>query len=201
MMNRQLKTLVAHLIVFVGFLSMSAQVAISGIAPPAEGTQIPQLILPTPQNADHRRYLRLDGGESFQVSDIKASVVIIEIYSLYCPYCQEEAPMLNELYQAIEKAEYFSGKIKLIGIGVGNTSFEVEAYRTTYNVPFPLFPDNDFTIHKSLGETRTPYFIAIKISDDGSHKVIYSKLGSIKEVNGFLRLIAELSGLEGGGTK
>jgi peroxiredoxin len=201
MMNRQLKALVIHLIFLIGFLSMSAPVAISGIAPPAEGTQIPQLILPTPQNADHRRYLRLDGGESFQVSDIKASVVIIEIYSLYCPYCQNEAPLLNELYQTIEKDEYFRGKIKLIGIGAGNSSFEVEAYRTTYNVAFPLFSDNDFRIHKSLGETRTPYFIAIKISGDGSNKVIYSKPGSIKEVNGFLRLIAELSGLKGGGEK
>jgi peroxiredoxin len=201
MMNRQLKALVTHLIFLIGFLSMSAPVAISGIAPPAEGTQIPQLILPTPQNADHRRYLRLDGGESFQVSDIKASVVIIEIYSLYCPYCQNEAPLLNELYQTIEKDEYFRGKIKLIGIGAGNSSFEVEAYRTTYNVAFPLFSDNDFRIHKSLGETRTPYFIAIKINDDGSHKVIYSKLGGMKDAKGFLKLIAELSGLEGGGIK
>lgn len=201
MMNRQLKALVIHLIFLIGFLSMSAPVAISGIAPPAEGTQIPQLILPTPQNADHRRYLRLDGGESFQVSDIKTSVVIIEIYSLYCPYCQNEAPLLNELYQTIEKDEYFRGKIKLIGIGAGNSSFEVEAYRTTYNVAFPLFSDNDFRIHKSLGETRTPYFIAIKINDDGSHKVIYSKLGGMKDAKGFLKLIAELSGLEGGGIK
>jgi peroxiredoxin len=201
MMNRQLKALVTHLIFLIGFLSMSAPVAISGIAPPAEGTQIPQLILPTPQNVDHRRYLRLDGGESFQVSDIKTSVVIIEIYSLYCPYCQNEAPLLNELYQTIEKDEYFRGKIKLIGIGAGNSSFEVEAYRTTYNVAFPLFSDNDFRIHKSLGETRTPYFIAIKINDDGSHKVIYSKLGGMKDAKGFLKLIAELSGLEGGGIK
>ena len=200
-MNRQLKALVVHLIVLIGCLSMSPPVAISGTAPPVEGAQMPQLVLLTPENADYRRYLLLGGGESFQVSHIKTSVVIIEIYSLYCPYCQDEAPLLNELYQTIEEDQYLRGKIKLIGIGVGNTPFEVEAFRKTYNVPFPLFSDNDFTIHKSLGETRTPYFIALKISDDGSNKVIYSRLGSIKDVKGFLKLITERAGLERGGTK
>jgi thiol-disulfide isomerase/thioredoxin len=201
MMNIRSKAWASHLIFLILLLSMSAPAALSGIAPPAEGTQIPKLILPAPENPEHRRYLRLNGGESFQVSQIKSSVVIIEIYSLYCPHCQNEAPLLNDLYQAIEQDERLKGTIKIIGIGIGNSPFEVEVYRKTYNVLFPLFSDNEFTIHKSLGEPRTPYFIAIKVSDDGSHKVVYSKLGSIKEVNGFLKMIAELSGFERGGTK
>ncbi len=44
-----------------------------------------------------------------------------------------------------------------------------------------------------IGEVRTPYFIAVKIKPDGTHRVIYSKLGGIKDVAKFLDLILGLS--------
>lgn len=91
--------------------------------------------------------------------------------------------------------------MKLIGIGAGNSAFEVEVFRDKYKVPFPLLPDEDFSLHKCFGETRTPYFIAIRINDDGSHEVIYSKLGGIEEPKQFLKQMTQLSGLEAGGAK
>ena len=103
---------------------------------------------------------------------------------------------MNDLYQAVEKTPKARGRLKLIGIGAGNSQFEVEVFRKNYKIPFPLFADGDFTIHKSLGEVRTPYFIGIKIKGDGTHKVFYSKLGGFKEANKFLELMLKLSGLK-----
>ena len=102
---------------------------------------------------------------------------------------------MNELYSAIEKRKDLKGKMKMIGIGAGNTSFEVDFFRKKYEVPFPMFPDEDLSIHKILGEVRTPYFIGIKINEDGSHKVFYSKLGGFKDSEKFLKLMVKLSGL------
>ncbi len=115
---------------------------------------------------------------------------------MYCPYCQKEAPVVNELYQIINERPALKDKIKIIGIGVGNNPFEVEVFKNKYNIPFPLFPDASFSIHKSVGEVRTPYFIVIKINVDGSHKILYSKAGSIQDPNQFLDFVLKTSGLK-----
>ena len=103
---------------------------------------------------------------------------------------------MNELYQVIEKNPEVNGKIKLIGIGAGNSASEMEVLRKTYTIPFPLFPDKDFTLHKVLGEVRTPYLIAIKINNDRTHQVIYSEQGMFQEAESFLQILTTISGLK-----
>jgi peroxiredoxin len=115
---------------------------------------------------------------------------------MYCPYCQKEAPNVNRLYEKIEADPALRGKLKLIGIGVGNSAFEVGVFRKKYSIPFPLFPDGDFVLHKLLGEVRTPYFIGVKIGPDGSHQVIHSRLGAFESVDKFLDEIVKTSGMK-----
>jgi peroxiredoxin len=102
---------------------------------------------------------------------------------------------VNEFYRAIQERKDLKDNIKLIGIGAGNTPFEVDFFRKKYAVPFPLFADQNYSIHKALGEVRTPYFIGVKINDDGGHKVFYSELRGFKNPSEFLKLMLKLSGL------
>ncbi|MBM4323257.1 MAG: TlpA family protein disulfide reductase [Deltaproteobacteria bacterium] len=163
---------------------------------PEKGETLPVFNLPIPKNPAEKTYLGLSGDGFFKIPQIKAKVVIVEIYSMYCPYCQKDAPGINELYQRIQKNPDLKDKIKLIGIGAGNTPFEVEAYRKTYQVPFPLFPDKDYTIHKACGEVRTPYFIVVKINDDGTHQIVHAQLGNYPGAEPFLELVLKASGLK-----
>jgi peroxiredoxin len=165
-------------------------------SPPQKGDIFPEISLTIPQDPAHQDYLGIEGEGQLKIPQVKAEAVIIEIYSMYCPHCQREAPRVNELYQAIEQSPKYRGKFKIIGIGTGNSAFEVEVFRKKYKVPFPLFPDADYSIHKRLGEVRTPYFIGVKIKEDGTNEIFYSKLGGFKKADDFLQLMVELSGIK-----
>lgn len=159
------------------------------------GAVLAPIKLPVPQDPTAKNYLGLTGEGSFAISQIKAQVVLIEIFNMYCNNCQREAPRVNELYQLMNKDTKLKGKIKMIGIGVGNTPLEVEVFKKTYKVAFPLFPDTDYAIHKACGEVRTPYFIGVKIQADGSLNVFLTKEGGFQDPAQFLKQIVNSSGL------
>ena len=179
----------------VFFLTASSSIYAAD-KPPQKGESLPAINLPIPKSPDEKNYLGLSGGGSFKIPQIKAKAVIIEIFSMYCPYCQKDAPGVNELYTLIENDPDLKKKVKLIGIAAGNTPFEVDVYRKNYTVPFPLFPDQDFTIHKACGEVRTPYFIVVRINEDGSHLIVHSQLGEYPGAKPFLELVLKSSGLQ-----
>jgi hypothetical protein len=102
---------------------------------------------------------------------------------------------VNELYRLIESNPLLKNKIKLIGIGLGNSPYEVEVFKKTYDIPFPLFPDKDFVIHKVCGEVRTPYYMVVKINEDGTHQIVHTQLGNYPGADPFLGVVLEASGL------
>ena len=176
------------------FMAFSVQAA-----PPAVGGQLPDFSLSLPKETADKNYLNISGSffsGSFRIPQIRANVVILQVFSMYCPYCQKDAPHANSLYNRIENDPALKGKIKLIGVGAGNSDYEVALFKKKYNVLFPLFSDGDLKIHKLLGEVRTPYFIGVKINPDRSHEVFYSRLGAIEDDQKFLKEMIALSGLK-----
>jgi len=186
-------------IIFIAVLAIGLCVLYSApLAAPkelAKGDALPAIKLPVPQTAAAKSYLGLTRGETFAVSQIKAEVLIIEIFNMYCSNCQREAPRVNELYRLINKDQNLKNRIKMIGIGAGNSPLEVEVFRKNYQVLFPLFPDEDYAIHKAVGEVRTPFFICARKNADGSLKVFHTNLGGFPDAAQFLKQVVTLSGL------
>jgi len=183
------------------FVALAVCLAMLNGAPAASeqsaisGDVLASITLLVPQDQNAKNYLGLTGAGSFTISQIEAQVVIIEIFNMYCNNCQKEAPRINELYRTVDKDPNLKGKIKMIGIGVGNTPLEVEVFKKTYGVPFPLFPDEDYSIHKATGEVRTPYFIGVKINADGSLGVFHTKEGGFQDPAQFLKQLVAAAGL------
>ena len=160
-----------------------------------KGGQLPSIVLPVPKSTEEKAYLGLSGSGTFKIPQVKADVVIIEIFSMYCPYCQKDAPGINELYDLIQKTPDLRDRIKMIGIGAGNSAYEIETFKKTFSVSFPLFPDQDYVIHQACGEVRTPYFIGVKIQRDKSHRIFLSQQGGFPGAQPFLEQILKESGL------
>lgn len=152
--------------------------------------------LPAPQNALQKQYLGLMDDKPFSFGQIKATVVIIEIFSMYCPVCQREAANVNDLFQLIQNNPSLKEKVKLLGIGAGNSSFEVEFFKEKYAIEFPLFSDADFSIHKKIGEVRTPHFFGLTLAEDEAFDIFYSKSGDISDPAAFLKTLLQHSGLK-----
>ncbi|ADU61186.1 MAG: TlpA family protein disulfide reductase [Pseudodesulfovibrio sp.] len=122
----------------------------------------PDLTLTGPLTDAQKTYLGVDTNP-FRLSEIKADILFIEGYSMYCPICQQDAPALNELFQRLGKADP-EGRIRVIGLALGNTEFETTFYQDKFNVPFPLFKDEDYAIHKALGEPVAPTYYIVRTS-------------------------------------
>ncbi len=157
----------------------------------AIGSQLPEITLATPEEPSLRHYLGLEKQEKFSLGEIKSEILIIEIFSMYCPHCQKDAPAINELYELIEEDKKLAKRVKLIGIGAGNSTFEVGVFKDKYKVPFPLFADDDLSIHRKIGSVRTPYFIGICNQGKGKNRIFFSQLAGFSGAQKFLKNILE----------
>ncbi|MCX5847847.1 MAG: redoxin domain-containing protein [Deltaproteobacteria bacterium] len=191
-----MKKRISGLIVITLVLFMANTICAAENSPPKVGGVLPEIELLKPNNSADLKYLGLPGGGFLKVNQIKAKVVIIEIFSMYCPYCQAEAPNVNRLYALIEGNHALKDKIKIIGIGIGNSQFETDIFKKKYTIAFPLTPDADYKLHKIMGEVRTPYFIAVKLNGGKSPEVIYSRLGALENNDLFLAQIVKSAGLK-----
>ena len=172
------------------------QSGLASASPIKAGDVLPEITLSTPEAASDQEYLGVSGGDSFKVTDIKADLVIVEIFGVTCPHCNHAAPSVNKLYELIESKPELKGKVKIIGIGVGNDSYEVAYFKKKHKVPFPLFDDEEYLIHEQVGEPGTPYFICIKNNKDGSHDIIYAQAGGFENADDFLEMLLLKSGLK-----
>ncbi len=82
--------------------------------------------------------------------------------SVYCASCQAQAPGYNKLYELIEKDPKSKGRIKMLGIAVGNGDIEVADFRQRYKIPYPIVPDPQFVMHAAIGGSRTPFSIYVR---------------------------------------
>ena len=76
-------------ILMVTAVVLAASPAAAQSAQPKAGDKLFDLTLPVPAERADRNYLGLSGwGKTFKMADIKANLVLIEILSMYCPFCQ-----------------------------------------------------------------------------------------------------------------
>jgi len=181
------------LLLITGFLVLQAPVLALA---ENETEPLPELEFKVPADVVYKAYLGLTGkdGESFTVQDIDADVLLIELFSMYCPYCQREAPNVNELYGKMKQLPGDGPKVRIIGIGASNSQFEVEHFRDTYGVEFPLFPDKDMVQYKALKGAGTPGFIGVLLKKNAPPVIVLRNSGGFYVADDFLKELLAKAG-------
>lgn len=175
-------------LIIISILGYFSLPAFSG-ALPESGSKLPEFRLEVPTSEKDKSYLNIEDAQSFTIDQIDAKLLLLEIVGVYCPQCHIQNPLFNKLFYRIKKNPDMFKKVKIIAIAAGANDMEVEYFKEQYRIPFPVFKDPKFEIHKILGEPRTPYTMILV--DDNS--VVYTHLGIIEDIDKFFLKIKRLA--------
>jgi len=142
----------------------------------------PNLTFSQSLSKGEQEYLGLSNKKVFSFQEIKGSLILVEVLSTYCANCLVQAPLFSELNSLIEKDPALKGKVKMIGIAAGNNLMEIEYFKKTYGIPYPILSDVKFDAHTALGSPRTPFSIWVRRDSQGKGIVVRTHLGLIKSV-------------------
>ncbi len=146
-----------------------------------------------PERPGDIAYLGLSASGPFFVGQVKAEVLILQIFSMYCPHCQADAPNVLALCELIDKDPKLKDRVKILGLGLNNTWYEVDFFRDKYKMPFPMIPDEQGKLQSAAKETiRTPAYVVLRLRPGKPAEVVFTKLRAIKGVDEFLEQIRKL---------
>ena len=84
-------------------------------------------------------------GEMISLSSLKGNIIVIHFGATWCPFCNAEAPHLEQLYQ-----DYKAQGVKVFYIDVKETAELVqEKLQDRFNFSFPLLLDSDGSVAAS----------------------------------------------------
>lgn len=161
------------------------------------GDTLPDLEVKAAPLPAEAAYLGLPAGtKSFRLSQVKAEALLVEIFSMYCPYCQAEAKPLNRVFETLAALPQ-GQKLKLLGIGAGNSAYEVDVFRRKFELTLPLFQDADYALHKALGTMRTPSYLVLRPAQGGKgFQVLFIQHGRFEDGKAFLDQALQASGVK-----
>ncbi len=130
--------------------------------------------LPAPQTESERKYLGLSSTvERFSLDNVQADILVLDFFDMYCHVCQNRARHMNEFYQLVQ-SRGLSGRVRVLGVGVGDTPKEVAVFKEKFGLPFPVFPDRTGSFSRQFGKIRVPNVIVFK-RRLGHFEVVYQE--------------------------
>jgi hypothetical protein len=171
----------ALLFVLVGIGSHSPVPA--GSLPPH--LQMAEIRLATPVSQGAKEYLGLPDGNSFELSQIDAKFIVLAYYSRECPFCHEQAPIANRIYESIRQDPVLDQDVKMLGVMIGGSPKETAKYSSTLNIMYPMTYDPFFDIYRKLNKPRVP----LTLLTTSSGEILLSFTGAMRDYEEFVKKI------------
>ena len=189
------------LVLLIGFAPVQTQAVNASQSPTMKplpvGQAFPDIAFKGPLLPQEAKELGVGATDkAIRLSHLKAEAVVLVVFSMYCPFCQKEGPELDKMHKLIGQKD-LADKVKLVGLGAGNSAFEVNVYREKFGLTFPLFPDQDFEAYKALGQVGTPYYYVLK-RQGADFVIVEEQLGCVVSPGAFLDGVLEKTGIAKG---
>lgn len=114
----------------------------------------------------------LDGG-SFDLADVRGSVVLVNVWASWCAPCREEIPLL-----AAAAREWGPRGLQVVGIDVNDDSTAARGFLADLGgVPFPSVVDVDGRLSVEWGTTGVPETFVV----DRDGTVVAKRFGAVTE--------------------
>ncbi|MDW7682403.1 MAG: hypothetical protein SCK70_17695, partial [bacterium] len=94
------------------------------------GDSFPDIKFEGSLNLLDRNYLGLSDSSNFTLHDIQANLIFVEFLNKFCVHCQQQAVILNELFEDIQRDSLLRNQVKMLGVGMGNSRYQMQTYRT-----------------------------------------------------------------------
>jgi hypothetical protein len=156
--------------------------------PLSKGRMLPAITLDLSADNSAKEQLGVKSGKTCTLTAIPCELLVIEVFSLYCPICHKNAAAIKSIFRHIEQDPGLKKQIKMIGVGAGNNLKEAGTFKEHFKILFPVFPDPAYAIHKQLGEPRTP----ATIITDNRGKVLHLHHGVIDDPESFIQLLKSM---------
>lgn len=101
-------------------------------------------------------------GKTVKLSDYKGKVVILNFWAVWCKYCKEEMPDLNELNAELEK----DNEAVILAVDVQESSGTVKNYLSSNKINLKVLLDENGSVAQSYGISGYP--TTFIINNDGT---------------------------------
>lgn len=110
-------------------------------------------------------------GDVVKLSDFKGKKVFINFWATWCPYCVDEMPDLNKLYN-----KYKDDDFVILAINVGESKDKAQKFAEEYNLDFIVLLDSTNEVAGIYGARSLPTTVAI----DEEGVAVVGKIGMLK---------------------
>ena len=158
-----------------------------------KGDAFPEVAFKTPSQAKDRTYLGISGGDQFKVNDLKAEVILVEIFDVYCLPCQKQAPLYKQLFGLIQSNPAARDQIKMIGVAVGNDAAEIKKFQDHFQIPYPIVSDPKLILHEAVGGPPAPFSVIVRRDPGGKSALVAdTHLGLNNDMPGLFKQLQSL---------
>lgn len=91
-------------------------------------------------------------GTVYNSADIKDAVIVVEAYFLNCPYCNDNAPNVDELATAFANEP----RVQVLDVGIDKTDAQYKTWIAKHHPNHPVLKDDKRMLIRQLGTSGYP---------------------------------------------
>jgi thiol-disulfide isomerase/thioredoxin len=116
-------------------------------------------------------------GKSFDLSDHRGDVVVVNVWGSWCPPCVKEAPALEEVWA---QSQAQAQGVAFVGINTRDEPTQARAHERRFGVSYPSIGDDEGRVLLSLRGTLPPKAIPSTLVLDREGRVAYRVLSAVR---------------------